>query len=59
MIACKIGSGGVQRALPLLDDHILLCEPGAKVSLFVCIELVLGHLVSPSGPLWQGELREL
>ena len=44
--------GSIQCALPLVDDGILLCEPGAEVSLFVCVELVLGHLVPPSGPLW-------
>ena len=51
--------GGIQCAFPLVDDGILLCEPGAKVSLFVGVKLVLGHLVPPSGPLWHGELSQL
>ena len=33
--------GEIQCALPLLDNRILLCEPGAEVNLFVCVELVL------------------
>ena len=37
----------------LVDDGILLCEPGAEVSLSGCVQLVLGHLVPLSGPLWQ------
>ena len=33
--------------LPLVDDGILLCEPGAEVSRLVCVQLVLGHLILP------------
>lgn len=51
--------GRIQCALPLLDNRILLCEPGAKVSLFVCVELVLGHLVPPSRPLWDDKLSQV
>lgn len=50
---------GIQCTLPLLDDRILLGEPGAEVSLFVRVELVLGHLVPPLGPSWHGELNQL
>lgn len=50
--------GEIERALPLFDDRVLLREPGAKVGLFVCVELLLGHLVPPSGSLWCDELRK-
>lgn len=51
-IICNIGQQKeIRRVLLLVDDGILLYEPGAKVTLLICVELFLGHLVP-----WHGEL---